>query len=75
MAIMSLILSLFAIGISFSGIVHQTGWVMRSPEHGMPSEQMQSASDHKTIGYNPNLIAEGGQMNWAESILVFLPGS
>lgn len=72
-AIMSLILSLFAIGISFSGIVHQTGWVMRSPEPWYAAEQVQSASDQKLSGYNPNLVAEGGQMNWAESILVFLP--
>ncbi len=65
--------SMFGIGISFSGIVHQTGWVLRSPEPWYASEQVQSFSDHRLSGYNPSLMAEAGQMNWAEAILIYLP--
>ncbi|MCA9156717.1 MAG: DUF1559 domain-containing protein [Planctomycetales bacterium] len=68
-SLVALLLMMFVIGIAVSGVVHQTGWLLSSPETLAVSE-VQSAKDAQLSRYDPR-EAEIGQ-SWITQVLYYL---
>lgn len=68
-ALVAIILLVFAIGISMAGIVHQIGWIMNSPR-GLYVSEIQTEEDASRSPYDPAITASGTDVSW---IYVSLP--
>lgn len=72
--LLSMVLIVFAVGLSFAGVVHQIGWIATSPSPWLVSK-IQTPEDQLLSGYVPNQVVEGPfRSSWLAAITPYLPG-
>lgn len=71
-AVVALLLMMFVVGISLSGIVHQVGWLMHSPVP-LETSKIQSLEDNARSTYRMGEVASVANRSWIEGILPYLP--
>lgn len=69
-ALVIVFLTIFAVGISMAGIVHQSIWLWQSP-NGLGSSKIQSDEDAKLSQYDPSKSYIG--RSWLTEIAFFVP--
>ncbi len=69
-AALVMILSVFFVGISMTGIVHQTGWILNSPE-GMSVAKIQLLTDARLANYDPTKPPVG--VSWITACAPYVP--
>ncbi len=69
-AALIMILSGFVVGISMAGVVHQTGWIINSPD-GIAVSKVQSSTDARLANYDPTEPPVG--VSWITACAPYVP--
>ena len=69
-ATVSMFMLVFVVGICMAGVVHQTGWIITSPE-GLSVSKFQSPADAKLANYDPKNTPAG--RSWIAACAPFVP--